>query len=73
MAGTTSVYLIGGFLGSGKTTFLNRIIHAFPGNQKLMILMNRIVFIGPPKVMEALGKVDFRGVMQRDLHLFRMS
>ena len=40
MAGTTAVYLISGFLGSGKTTFLNRIIHAFPRHGKLMILMN---------------------------------
>ena len=46
MAGQTAVYLISGFLGSGKTTFLNRIIDAFPSNRKLMILMNEFGEIG---------------------------
>lgn len=40
MSNTTSVYLITGFLGSGKTTFLNRIVKFFPKDRKLMILMN---------------------------------
>lgn len=40
MSETTAVYLITGFLGSGKTTFLNRIIKSFPIDRKLMILMN---------------------------------
>lgn len=40
MSKTTAVYLITGFLGSGKTTFLNRIIKSFPKDRKLMILMN---------------------------------
>jgi G3E family GTPase len=46
MSGATAVYLISGFLGSGKTTFLNRIIHAFPSNRKLMILMNEFGEMG---------------------------
>ncbi|RLC01665.1 MAG: hypothetical protein DRH90_15740 [Deltaproteobacteria bacterium] len=46
MSGTTAVYLISGFLGSGKTTFLNRIIHSFPSNRKLMILMNEFGEMG---------------------------
>jgi len=46
LAGNTAVYLISGFLGSGKTTFLNRIIHAFPDNPKLMILMNEFGEMG---------------------------
>ncbi len=46
MAGNTAVYLISGFLGSGKTTFLNRIIHAFPDNRKRMILMNEFGEMG---------------------------
>ncbi len=46
MTGTTAVYLISGFLGSGKTTFLNRIMHAFPSNRKLMILMNEFGEMG---------------------------
>ena len=40
MSTATNVILITGFLGSGKTTFLNRIIKTFPDDQKLMILMN---------------------------------
>jgi len=46
MADITRVYLITGFLGSGKTTFLNRIIQRFPKDQKLMILMNEFGEIG---------------------------
>jgi len=34
------VYLISGFLGSGKTTFLNRVLKQAPTDRKLMILMN---------------------------------
>ena len=46
MAGNTDVYLITGFLGSGKTTFLNRIIKAFPQDRQLMILMNEFGDLG---------------------------
>jgi G3E family GTPase len=46
MEGVTRVYLITGFLGSGKTTFLNRIIKTFPKDRKLMILMNEFGEIG---------------------------
>ena len=40
MSAITDVYLITGFLGSGKTTFLNRIIQGFSKECSLMILMN---------------------------------
>ena len=46
MSDITRVYLITGFLGSGKTTFLNRIIDKFPENRKLTILMNEFGEIG---------------------------
>ena len=46
MSAATNVILITGFLGSGKTTFLNRIIKTFPDDQKLMILMNEFGEIG---------------------------
>ncbi len=46
MSASTAVYLITGFLGSGKTTFLNRIVRSFPSTQKLMILMNEFGDIG---------------------------
>jgi G3E family GTPase len=46
MANFTDVYLITGFLGSGKTTFLNRLIRQFPRDWKLMILMNEFGEIG---------------------------
>jgi G3E family GTPase len=46
MGAVTNVILITGFLGSGKTTFLNRIIKTFPKDQKLMILMNEFGEIG---------------------------
>ena len=46
MQGNTTVLLITGFLGSGKTTFLNRIIDNFPKDLKLTILMNEFGEIG---------------------------
>ncbi len=46
MAEITKVFLITGFLGSGKTTFLNRIIARFPKDKKLTILMNEFGEIG---------------------------
>ncbi len=46
MGEKTSVYLITGFLGSGKTTFLNRIISVFPRDRKLTVLMNEFGEIG---------------------------
>jgi G3E family GTPase len=60
---TTAVYLISGFLGSGKTTFLNRIIQAFPRNRKLMILMNEFGDVG----------VDGSLVEQDDLEMLEIS
>ena len=46
MVESTKVLLITGFLGSGKTTFLNRIIDIFPKDKKLTILMNEFGEIG---------------------------
>lgn len=46
MGNNTSVLLITGFLGSGKTTFLNRILSSFPKELKLAILMNEFGEIG---------------------------
>ncbi len=46
MTDITRDYLITGFLGSGKTTFLNRIIDKFPKERKLTILMNEFGEIG---------------------------
>lgn len=46
MAGLISVFLITGFLGSGKTTFLNRMINRFPKDRSLMILMNEFGEVG---------------------------
>jgi len=46
MGEITRVYLITGFLGSGKTTFLNRILHQFPKDQKLTLLINEFGEIG---------------------------
>ena len=46
MSDVTRVYLITGFLGSGKTTFLNRIINRFPQDKKLTLLVNEFGEIG---------------------------
>ncbi|MCJ8499617.1 CobW family GTP-binding protein [Desulfatitalea alkaliphila] len=42
----TDVYLITGFLGAGKTTFLNRVIERFPKDRKLTLLVNEFGEIG---------------------------
>jgi len=36
----TPVYVISGFLGSGKTTFINNILESAPVNLKIMVLVN---------------------------------
>jgi G3E family GTPase len=46
MSDVTKVYLITGFLGSGKTTFLNRIISRFPKTKKLTLLVNEFGEVG---------------------------
>jgi G3E family GTPase len=46
MSDVTRVYLITGFLGSGKTTFLNRIVKQFPPDKKLTLLVNEFGEIG---------------------------
>lgn len=46
MSDVTQVYLITGFLGSGKTTFLNRIIRRFPKTRKLTLLVNEFGEVG---------------------------
>jgi G3E family GTPase len=58
MGDKTRVYLITGFLGSGKTTFLNRIIDEFPKNQKLTILMNEFGEIGVDGTLVAGDDID---------------
>lgn len=46
MNATIQVILLTGFLGSGKTTFLNRLIAATPPERKLLILVNEFGEIG---------------------------
>ncbi|MEW6274737.1 MAG: CobW family GTP-binding protein [Bacillota bacterium] len=58
MADSTAVYLITGFLGSGKTTFLNRLIHQFPKDKKLMILMNEFGEIGVDGTLVEAQELD---------------
>ncbi len=58
MAAVIEVFLITGFLGSGKTTFLNRLIAAFPQDRKLMILMNEFGDIGVDGLLVAGEDLD---------------
>jgi len=60
---TTSVILITGFLGSGKTTFLKRIIDSFPKDRKLTVLMNEFGEIG----------IDGLLIEDDDIHLLEIS
>jgi G3E family GTPase len=63
MGDRTNVFLITGFLGSGKTTFLNRIIKTFPKDRKMMILMNEFGELG----------VDGTLVQDEDLDIMEIS
>lgn len=63
MGDRTNVFLITGFLGSGKTTFLNRIIKDFPKDRKMMILMNEFGELG----------VDGTLVQGEDLDIMEIS
>ncbi len=58
MSETTRVYLITGFLGSGKTTFLNRIIEAFPRDKKLTLLVNEFGEIGVDGTLVEGDEID---------------
>ncbi|MHB0980804.1 MAG: CobW family GTP-binding protein [Thermoleophilia bacterium] len=46
MAGEVDVYLISGFLGAGKTTFLNRLVKVVPDDLRFLILMNEFGEMG---------------------------
>jgi len=58
MSATTRVYLITGFLGSGKTTFLNRIIDVFPPDKKLTLLVNEFGEIGVDGTLVEGDEID---------------
>lgn len=46
MAHEVDVYLISGFLGAGKTTFLNRLVKVVPEDLRFLILMNEFGEMG---------------------------
>ncbi|MHB8869535.1 MAG: CobW family GTP-binding protein [Thermoleophilia bacterium] len=46
MANEVDVYLISGFLGAGKTTFLNRLVKVVPDDLRFLILMNEFGEMG---------------------------
>ena len=58
MSEITRVYLITGFLGSGKTTFLNRIIDIFPKDKKLTLLVNEFGEIGVDGALVEGDEID---------------
>lgn len=58
MGHNTSVLLITGFLGSGKTTFLNRILNSFPKDLKLALLMNEFGEIGIDGTLVESDEID---------------
>jgi len=46
MADTTAVILVTGFLGSGKTTFMNHLLKAVPAHCKTLVLVNEFGEVG---------------------------
>ena len=57
------LYLITGFLGAGKTTFLHQFVHLFPGKRKALVI-------------NEFGKQGVDGTLLADLgisaHFYRM-
>lgn len=62
MEATIQLYMISGFLGSGKTTFLKRMIDAFPG-RKVGVLINELGAIS----------VDTTRVIREDLEMAEIT
>jgi G3E family GTPase len=58
MSDVTRVYLITGFLGSGKTTFLNRVIKQFPPDKKLTLLVNEFGEVGVDGTLVQSDDID---------------
>jgi len=58
LSGITRVYLITGFLGSGKTTFLNRILETFPKDKTLTLLVNEFGEIGVDGILVEGDEID---------------
>jgi len=60
----TPVYVISGFLGSGKTTLINTILHTAPVRKKIMVLVNefgnisidrKVIKIDPNHIVDLSG------------------
>ena len=58
---STGVYLFNWVMGRGK-------FEKIALKKRMASLMNQIVFIGPPEVIEQMGKIDFGGVLQLKPH-----
>jgi G3E family GTPase len=54
---STGIYLFNWVMGRGQ---FEEIVQ----KERMTSLMNQIVFIGPPEVMEQMGRIDFGGMMQ---------
>ena len=60
----TPVYVISGFLGSGKTTFINNILESAPVNLKIMVLVNEFGAISIDRELikaDPINVVDLSG------------
>jgi G3E family GTPase len=60
----TPVYVISGFLGSGKTTFINNILESAPVNKKIMVLVNEFGAISIDRELinaDPINVVDLSG------------
>jgi G3E family GTPase len=61
---STGSYLFNWVMGRGK---FEKIMH----KENMATLINQIVFIGPPEVMEEMGRIDFKGMLKKELRLFQ--
>ena len=70
MSDITNVYLITGFLGSGKTTFLNRVIDRFPEDKKLTLLVNEFGEIGVDGTLVEGDDIDMMEISKGSIFCF---
>lgn len=54
---TTGIYLFNWVMGQGQ-------FEKIALKERMASLMNQIVFIGPPEVIEQMGKIDFNGALK---------
>jgi len=62
MTAPIPIHLVTGFLGSGKTTFLKRVLHTYPKNQRIGVVQNEFApaHVDAPEIHSAATPGSYR-------------